>query len=60
MDDHLHLIEFAYENRYHSFVSIDPFDVLYGRKCRSPPCLLGVYEIALICPEKVYEDNKKV
>ena len=29
-DDHLPLIEFAYNNRYHSSIRMDPHKVVYG------------------------------
>ncbi|GJT68091.1 putative reverse transcriptase domain-containing protein [Tanacetum coccineum] len=35
-DVHLPLIEFSYNNSYHSSVRCAPFEALYGRKCRSP------------------------
>ena len=35
-DKHLPLIEFAYNNSYHSSIQMAPFEALYGRKCRSP------------------------
>ena len=34
--DHLPLIEFAYNNNYHSSIQISPYKTLYGRRCRSP------------------------
>lgn len=34
-DQHLPLYEFAYNNNYHSSISMTPFEVLYGRPCRS-------------------------
>lgn len=37
-DDHLPLIEFAYNNSYHSSLDIAPFEALYGRKCRTLVC----------------------
>lgn len=37
-DDHLPLIEFAYNNSYEASIQIAPFEVLYGRKCRTPIC----------------------
>ncbi|GJU50990.1 putative reverse transcriptase domain-containing protein [Tanacetum coccineum] len=33
---HLPLAEFSYYNSYHSSIRCAPFEVLYGRKCRSP------------------------
>ncbi|GJS38221.1 putative reverse transcriptase domain-containing protein [Tanacetum coccineum] len=35
-DVHLSLVEFSYNNSYHSSVRCAPFEALYGRKCRSP------------------------
>ncbi|GJS42805.1 putative reverse transcriptase domain-containing protein [Tanacetum coccineum] len=35
-DVHLSLVEFSYNNSYHSSVKCAPFEALYGRKCRSP------------------------
>ncbi|CAN4090624.1 unnamed protein product [Withania somnifera] len=41
-DDHLPLIEFAYNNSYHSSIKMAPYEALYGRKCRSP---IGWFEV---------------
>ncbi|GJX58796.1 putative reverse transcriptase domain-containing protein [Tanacetum coccineum] len=35
-DVHLPLVEFSYNNSYHSSVRCAPFEALYGRKCHSP------------------------
>ncbi|GJW57258.1 retrotransposon protein, putative, ty3-gypsy subclass [Tanacetum coccineum] len=35
-DVHLPLVEFSYNNSYHSSVRCTPFKALYRRKCRSP------------------------
>ncbi|KAA0035505.1 hypothetical protein E6C27_scaffold285G001580 [Cucumis melo var. makuwa] len=37
-DSHLHLMEFAYNNSYQATIGMTPFEVLYGRFCRSPIC----------------------
>ncbi|WMV09884.1 hypothetical protein MTR67_003269 [Solanum verrucosum] len=40
-DDHP-LIEFSYNNSYHSSIQMDPYEALYGRRCRSP---IGWFEV---------------
>ncbi|GKE46287.1 putative reverse transcriptase domain-containing protein, partial [Tanacetum coccineum] len=52
-DVHLLLVEFSYNNSYHSSVRCAPFEALYGRKCRSPIMWAEVGEGQLIGPELV-------
>ena len=59
-DDHLPLIEFAYNNSYHSSIGMAPFEALYGRRCRSPIGCFEVGEVALIGLELVHEAIEKV
>ena len=35
---YLFLVEFAYNNSYQASIGMAPFEVLYGRKCRTPIC----------------------
>ncbi|GJU67996.1 putative reverse transcriptase domain-containing protein [Tanacetum coccineum] len=37
-DNHLPLVEFSYNNNYHSSIMAAPFKALYRRKCRSLVC----------------------
>ncbi|KAI3808711.1 hypothetical protein L1987_24669 [Smallanthus sonchifolius] len=37
-DSHLPLAEFSYNNNYHSTIGMPPFEMLYGRRCRTPVC----------------------
>ncbi|GJU62374.1 putative reverse transcriptase domain-containing protein [Tanacetum coccineum] len=59
-DVHLPLVEFAYNNSYHSSVRCDPFEALYGRRCRSPIMWAEVGEGQLIGPELVQETTEKI
>ncbi|GJS82826.1 zinc finger, CCHC-type containing protein [Tanacetum coccineum] len=59
-DVHLPLIEFSYNNSYHSSVRCAPFEALYGRKCRSPNMWAEVREGHLIGPELVQETTEKI
>jgi hypothetical protein len=35
-EKHLPLVEFAYNNSYHSSIRMPPYEALYGRPCRTP------------------------
>nr|GEY94779.1 putative reverse transcriptase domain-containing protein [Tanacetum cinerariifolium] len=59
-DVHLPLVEFSYNNSYHSSVRCVPFEALCGRKCRSPIMLVVVKEGQLIGPELVQEITEKI
>ncbi|GJX83421.1 putative reverse transcriptase domain-containing protein [Tanacetum coccineum] len=59
-DVHLPLVEFSYNNNYHSSVRCAPFEALYGRKCRSPIMWAEVGEGQLIGPELVQETTEKI
>ncbi|GJX90607.1 putative reverse transcriptase domain-containing protein [Tanacetum coccineum] len=59
-DVHLPLVEFLYNNSYHSSVRCTPFEALYGRKCRSLIMWAEVGEGQLIGPELVQETTKKI
>nr|GFB94118.1 putative reverse transcriptase domain-containing protein [Tanacetum cinerariifolium] len=43
LDKHLPLVEFSYNNSYHTSIKAAPFEALYGRKCRSPICWAESY-----------------
>nr|GFA26893.1 putative reverse transcriptase domain-containing protein [Tanacetum cinerariifolium] len=42
-DKHLPLVEFSYNNIYHTSIKVAPFEALYERKCRSPICWAESY-----------------
>ncbi|GKA23783.1 putative reverse transcriptase domain, ribonuclease H-like domain, aspartic peptidase domain protein [Tanacetum coccineum] len=57
---HLPLIEFSYNNSYHSSIKAAPFEALYGRKCRSPVCWAGVGDVQLTSLEIIHETTEKI
>ncbi|KAJ9544313.1 hypothetical protein OSB04_024020 [Centaurea solstitialis] len=59
-DDHLPLVEFSYNNSYHASNQCAPYEVLYGRKCRSPLNWLEVGESRLLRPDIVQETTDKI
>ncbi|KAL8127153.1 hypothetical protein AgCh_014175 [Apium graveolens] len=58
--DHLPLIEFSYNNSYHANIRIPPYEVLYGRKCRSPLYWAEVGEKKVLGPELVQQTRDAV
>ncbi|GJX86651.1 putative reverse transcriptase domain-containing protein [Tanacetum coccineum] len=59
-DVHLPLVEFSYNNSYHSSIRCASFEALYRRKCRSPVLWAEIRESRLIGPELVQETTDKV
>nr|GEX73028.1 hypothetical protein [Tanacetum cinerariifolium] len=57
---HLPLGEFSYNNSYHASIKAAPFEVLYGRMCRSPICWAEVKDAQLVCPELIHETSEKI
>ncbi|GJT47262.1 putative reverse transcriptase domain-containing protein [Tanacetum coccineum] len=47
-DKHLPLVEFSYNNSYHTSIKAAPFEALYGRKCQSLVCLAEVGDKGVI------------
>ena len=37
-EEHLSLVDFAYNNSYQASIRMTPYEALYGRSCRSPVC----------------------
>ncbi|GKB48442.1 putative reverse transcriptase domain-containing protein [Tanacetum coccineum] len=59
-DRHLPLVEFSYNNNYHTSIKAAPFKALYGRKCRSPVCWAEVGDAQLTGPAIIHETVEKI
>ena len=49
--EYLPLIEFAYNNSYHSSIEMAPYKAFYGRPCRTLTCWSEVGERQLLGPK---------
>ncbi|GJV58529.1 putative reverse transcriptase domain-containing protein [Tanacetum coccineum] len=59
-DRHLPLVEFSYNNSYHTSIKTAPYETHYERKCRSPICWAEVGDAQLTGPEIIHETTKKI
>ena len=59
-EDNLDLIEFSYNNSYHTSIGMAPFEALYGRKCRSPLCWNDISETVVLGPQLIEETMQQV
>ncbi|GJR90406.1 putative reverse transcriptase domain-containing protein [Tanacetum coccineum] len=59
-DRHLPLVEFSYNNSYHTSIKAVPYEALYGQKCRSPVCWSRVGDSQLTGPELIRDTTEKI
>ncbi|GJT85460.1 putative reverse transcriptase domain-containing protein [Tanacetum coccineum] len=59
-DKHLPLVEFSYNNSFHTSIKAIPFEALYGCKCRSTVCWVEVGDVQLTGPEIVHKTTEKI
>ncbi len=59
-EEHLPLVEFPYDNSYQASIQMAPYEVLYGRKCRSPICWDDIGERKTLGPEIVQHIVDKI
>ncbi|KAC9949399.1 hypothetical protein E3N88_45037 [Mikania micrantha] len=59
-DDYLPLAEFSYNNSYHSSIGMPPYEMLYGRKCRTPVCWGEVGQRELAHKNIVKATNERI
>ncbi|GJX03865.1 putative reverse transcriptase domain-containing protein [Tanacetum coccineum] len=59
-DRHLPLVEFSYNNNYHTSIKAALFEALYGRKCQLPICWAEVGDSQLSSPYIIHETTEKI
>ena len=59
-EEHLPLMEFAYNNSYQASIQMAPYKALYGRPCRSTICSTEVGESSVIGSDLIRDTYEKV
>jgi len=59
-DKYLPLIEFTYNNNFHSSIGMAPYEALYGRKCKTPLCWFESGENLFLGPELIQQTTDKI
>ena len=59
-DTYLPLVEFSYNNSYHTSINMAPFEALYGRKCRSPICWNEIGDAQITGPVLIQDTSDKI
>ena len=59
-EEHLPLVEFAYNNNYQVSIQMAPYEALCGRPFRSPICWTEVGESSITDPDMIRDTLEKV
>jgi len=59
-EKYLPLVEFAYNNSYHSSIQAAPFEILYGRPCRTPLSWDRLEDRVMLGPEMLQEMEEQM
>ena len=59
-DEYLPLVDFSYNNSYHSSIGMPPYEMLYRRKCRKSVCWGEVGPRELANTEVISETNERI
>jgi hypothetical protein len=60
LEDYLHLVEFAYNNGYHTSLKMSPFKALYGRKCNRRVSWDNPADRTVVGPNLLWEMEEQV
>ena len=60
LEEHLPIMEFAYNDSYQTSIQMAPYEALYGRPCRSPICWTKVGERSITSPNLIRDTFEKV
>ena len=59
-EEYLHLVKFSYNNGYHSFIGMLPYEALYGRPCKILLSWDRIKDRVSIGPQLVKEIEQQV
>ncbi|KAK8928937.1 hypothetical protein KSP39_PZI017240 [Platanthera zijinensis] len=59
-EDHLFMVEFAYNNSYQASIKMTPYEALYGRRCRTPMSWIEAGDTKLLGKEVVADASELV
>jgi hypothetical protein len=59
-EKYLPLVEFAYNNSFHSSIGMPPYEALYGRPCRTPLSWERLEDRVTVGPELIQEMEEQV
>jgi hypothetical protein len=59
-EKYLPLVEFAYNNSYHSSIIMPPFEYLYGSPCRTPLNWDRLEDRVIVGPKLIQEMEEQV
>ena len=59
-EEHLPLVEFAYNNSYQASIQMAHYEALFGRPCRSPICWTVVGESSITGSDLIRDASEKV
>ena len=59
-EDYVYLVEFAYNNGYHSSIGMAPFQALYGHPCHTPLSWDSLEDRILLGPEMLHDMKQHV